>query len=434
MKALVIATLALLGSATLQAADVDQPALVKQGEYLARAGDCVACHTAKGGKPFAGGLAMETPIGVIYSTNITPDKTGIGDYSFEDFDQAVRHGVAKNGSTLYPAMPFPSYARVSDADMQALYAYFMQGVAPVAQANKDSDIPWPLSMRWPLTAWRWMFAPKVEVQQPNIGADPVVSRGAYLVEGLGHCGACHTPRALTMQEKALSANDGSSFLSGSAPLEGWIAKSLRGDHKDGLGSWSEEQLVQFLKTGRSDRSAVFGGMSDVVVHSMQYMSQDDLTAIARYLKSLPANDPADQPHAYDKQVAEALWKGDDSKPGAAVYIDNCAACHRTDGHGYTRVFPALAGNPVLQSEDATSLIHIVLKGGTLPATHTAPSTFTMPAFAWRLSDQEVADVVNFIRTSWGNQGSKVKAGDVADLRKNDMQSTSGDDLGQVTSH
>lgn len=394
----------------------------------------MACHTAKGGKPFAGGLAMETPIGVIYSTNITPDKTGIGDYSFEDFDQAVRHGVAKSGSTLYPAMPFPSYARVSDADMQALYAYFMQGVAPVAQDNQDSDIPWPLSMRWPLTAWRWMFAPKVEAQQPNIGADPVVSRGAYLVEGLGHCGACHTPRALTMQEKALSANDGSRFLSGSAPLEGWIAKSLRGDHKDGLGSWSEEQLVQFLKTGRSDRSAVFGGMSDVVVHSMQYMSEDDLTAIARYLKSLPANDPADQPHQYDKQVAEALWKGDDSKPGAAVYIDNCAACHRTDGHGYTRVFPALAGNPVLQSDDATSLIHIVLKGGTLPATHTAPSTFTMPAFAWRLSDQEVADVVNFIRTSWGNQGSKVKAGDVADLRKDDMQSTSGDDLGQVTSH
>jgi len=144
------------------------------------------------------------------------------------------------------------------------------------------------------------------------GADPVISRGAYLVEGLGHCGACHTPRALTMQEKALSAADGSAFLSGSAPLEGWIAKSLRGDHKDGLGSWSEEQLVQFLKTGRSDRSAVFGGMSDVVVHSMQYMSQDDLTAIARYLKSLPAVDPQNPPHQYDKQVAEALWNGDDS--------------------------------------------------------------------------------------------------------------------------
>lgn len=432
MKALVIATLALLGSASVSAAEVDQQALVKQGEYLARAGDCVACHTAKDGQPFAGGLPMETPIGVIYSTNITPDKTGIGDYSFEDFDQAVRHGVAKDGSTLYPAMPFPSYARVSDADMQALYAYFMKGVAPVVRDNQDSDIPWPLSMRWPLSIWRWMFAPSVETPALATDSDPVISRGAYLVEGLGHCGACHTPRALTMQEKALSASDGSAFLSGSAPLEDWIAKSLRGDHKDGLGSWSEEQLVQFLKTGRSDRSAVFGGMSDVVVHSMQYMSEADLTAIARYLKSLPANDPKDQPHSYDQQVAEALWKGDDSQPGAAVYIDNCAACHRTDGQGYTRVFPALAGNPVLQSADATSLIHIVLKGGTLPATHSAPSTFTMPPFAWRLSDQEVADVVNFIRGSWGNQASAVKAGDVAALRNGDLQSTSNDDLGPFT--
>ncbi|NWD23326.1 cytochrome c [Pseudomonas yamanorum] len=415
MKAFVIASLALFSSCSVSAAETD---LVKQGEYLARAGDCVACHTAKGGKPFAGGLPMETPIGTIYSTNITPDKTGLGDYSFEDFDKAVRHGVAKNGSTLYPAMPYPSYARVSESDMQALYAYFMKGVEPVAQVNKDSDIPWPLSMRWPLAGWRWMFAPKVEDYKAQTGADPVISRGAYLVEGLGHCGACHTPRALTMQEKSLSASDGSTFLSGSAPLEGWIAKSLRGDHKDGLGSWSEEQLVQFLKTGRSDRSAVFGGMSDVVVHSMQYMSQDDLTAIARYLKSLPAVDPNDQPHQYDKQVADALWKGDDSKPGASVYIDNCAACHRTDGHGYTRVFPALAGNPVLQTTDATSLINIVLNGGTLPATHMAPSTFTMPAFAWRLSDQEVADVVNFVRGSWGNKANAVTASQVSTLRKN----------------
>ena len=314
MKALVIATFALLGSASINAAEVDQN-LIKQGEYLARAGDCVACHTAKDGKPFAGGLPMETPIGTIYSTNITPDKTGLGDYSFEDFDKAVRHGVAKNGSTLYPAMPYPSYASVTEPDMQALYAYFMHGVAPVAQENKASDIPWPLSMRWPLMGWRWLFAPAVADYQAAPGADAVVSRGAYLVEGLGHCGACHTPRALTMQEKSLNAGEGSTFLSGSAPLEGWIAKSLRGDHKDGLGSWSEGQLVQFLKTGRSDRSAVFGGMSDVVTHSLQYMTDADLTAIARYLKSLPATDPNDQPHQYDKQAAQALWKGDDSQQG-----------------------------------------------------------------------------------------------------------------------
>ena len=417
MKAIVIATLALLGSFSAVAAQEDQQALIKQGEYLARAGDCVACHTAKDGKPFAGGLPMETPIGLIYSTNITPDKSGIGAYSFDDFDKAVRHGIAKNGDTLYPAMPYPSYARVTETDMQALYAYFMKGVKPVAQENKAIDIPWPLSMRWPLAMWRWTFAPAVADFTPVTGQDPVVSRGAYLVEGLGHCGACHTPRALTMQEKALSAGDSSAFLSGSAPLEGWIAKNLRGDHKDGLGSWNEEQLVQFLKTGRSDRSAVFGGMSDVIVHSMQYMSEADLTAIARYLKSLPAVDAADMPHQYDPAVADALWNGDDSKRGAAVYIDNCAACHRTDGHGYTRVFPALAGNPVLLSDDPTSLIHIVLKGGTLPATHTAPSTFTMPAFDWRLSDQEVADVVNFIRTSWGNKGGDVKAADVKGLRE-----------------
>ena len=417
MKAIVIATLALLGSFSAVAAQEDQQTLIKQGEYLARAGDCVACHTAKDGKPFAGGLPMETPIGMIYSTNITPDKSGIGAYSFDDFDKAVRHGIAKNGDTLYPAMPYPSYARVTETDMQALYAYFMNGVKPVAQENKAVDIPWPLSMRWPLAMWRWTFAPAVADFTPVTGQDPVVSRGAYLVEGLGHCGACHTPRALTMQEKALSAGDSSAFLSGSAPLEGWIAKNLRGDHKDGLGSWNEEQLVQFLKTGRSDRSAVFGGMSDVIVHSMQYMSEADLTAIARYLKSLPAVDAADMPHQYDPAVADALWNGDDSKRGAAVYIDNCAPCHRTDGHGYTRVFPALAGNPVLLSDDPTSLIHIVLKGGTLPATHTAPSTFTMPAFDWRLSDQEVADVVNFIRTSWGNKGGDVKAADVKGLRE-----------------
>lgn len=433
MKTLLIATLLFTASLPVLAAESDD-ALIKKGEYLSRAGDCVACHTAKGGKPFAGGLPMETPIGTVYSTNITPDASGIGQYSFEDFDQAVRHGVGKSGSTLYPAMPYPSYARVNDDDMHALYAYFMKGVEPVAEANKPTDIPWPLSMRWPLSIWRGLFAPEVKAWEPTANTDAVVNRGAYLVEGLGHCGACHTPRALTMQEKALTPGEGSQFLAGSAPLEGWIAKNLRGDHKDGLGSWSEEDLVQFLKTGRSDRTSVFGGMSDVVEHSMQYMSDADLTAIARYLKTLPASDPNDKPHIYDNQVADALWKGDDSKPGASVYIDNCAACHRTDGQGYTRVFPALAGNPVLQTADPTSLIHVVLTGGTVPATKTAPSTLTMPAFAWRLDDQEVAAVVNFIRTSWGNQGSTVTAEDVSNMRTSDMKHTSGDDLGQVTKH
>ncbi|WP_225789339.1 cytochrome c [Pseudomonas sp. Marseille-P8916] len=427
MKRFLIAALSLGVSTLSYAADAVDPALVKQGEYLARAGDCVACHTAKGGKPFAGGLPMETPIGTLYSTNITPHPTGIGGYRYEDFERAVRQGIGKNGSTLYPAMPYPSYARVSDDDMRALYAYFMHGVPPVEQANQDSDIPWPLSMRWPLAFWRGLFAPEVKPFEAA-GRDPVLARGAYLVEGLGHCGACHTPRALTMQEKALDASEGDAYLSGSAPLEGWIAKNLRGDHKDGLGSWSEVQIVDFLKTGRNERTAVFGGMSDVVEHSMQYMSDADLTAIARYLKSLPPVNPNDTPFREDRQVAEALWKGDDGKTGAALYVDNCAACHRTDGKGYARVFPALAGNPVLQGEDATSLIHIVLEGGTLPATATAPSTFTMPGFAWRMTDQEVADVVNFIRGSWGNQGATVTARQVAGLRKGPRPALTVDSL------
>ncbi len=336
------------------------------------------------------------------------------------------HNVFVMGASAYPAMPYPSYARVSEADMRALYAYFMHGVEPVEQPNKASDIPWPLSMRWPLAFWRWTFAPEVKDFQAAAGQDPVLARGAYLVEGLGHCGACHTPRGLGMQEKALAASDGAAYLSGSAPLENWIAKSLRGDHRTGLGSWSEADLVSFLRTGRSERSAVFGGMSDVVVHSMQYMTDADLTAIARYLKSLPPADPADQPHVYDESVAQALFHGDDSKTGAALYVDNCGACHRTDGKGYARVFPALAGNPVVTGSDPTSLVHIVLKGGTLPATHQAPSSFTMPPFGWRMNDQEIADVVNFIRTSWGNQAPSVSVDEVRRLRKDTGAAAVGD--------
>ncbi|PHI28065.1 cytochrome c [Budvicia aquatica] len=390
--------------------------LIKQGEYLARAGDCVACHTASGGQPFAGGLPIESPIGTIFSTNITPDKsTGIGDYSFTDFDNAVRHGIGKD-STLYPAMPYPSYARVTDADMQALYAYFMHGVKPVNQANKPTDIVWPLSMRWPLSFWRWTFAPEVKEFKAPVDQDPVVARGAYLVEGLGHCGACHSPRGIGMQEKALTAEDGELYLSGGEPMDGWVPKNLRGDLKDGLGSWTEAQLVQFLTTGRTEHTAVFGGMSDVIVQSMQYMTDDDLTAIVRYLKTLPGTTYNETPFKYDDAAYNALYNGDDSAVGASVYVDNCAACHRTDGKGYAEVFPAFTGNPVLLGNDATSLIHIVLKGDTLPSTFKAPTSYNMPAFDTRLTDKQVADVVNFIRNSWGNQASPVTEKQVADVR------------------
>jgi mono/diheme cytochrome c family protein len=417
--------------ALAQAAGADQ-GLIAKGEYLARAGDCVACHTTAGGKPFAGGLPMATPIGTIYSTNITPDRdTGIGQYRFEDFDQAVRYGVAKEGHSLYPAMPYPSYARVTEEDMRALYAYFMHGVEPVTRPNQDVAIPWPLSMRWPLTIWRTLFAPEVADFKPPQGMDPLLARGAYLVEGLGHCGACHTPRGLAMQEKALSNADGKDFLAGSAPLEGWVAKSLRNDHKEGIARWNEAQLVDFLKTGRSDDMAVFGGMTQVVEHSLQYLSDQDVRAIVGYLKTLSPVYPDAPPYRRDNLVSEMLVQGDESKRGAAVYIDNCNACHRSDGLGYDRVFPALAGNTVVQTEDPTSLIHIVLEGGKLPGLKRAPSAIVMPAFGWRLSDQQVADVVSFIRTSWGNRGGAVDVDAVAGLRNDDNRTTSGDDIGQT---
>ncbi|MGF6840654.1 mono/diheme cytochrome c family protein [Paraburkholderia youngii] len=402
-------------NATAKPADPD---LVAHGEYLARAGDCIACHTAQGGKPFAGGLKFDTPIGAIYSTNITPDAgSGIGKWSYDDFAKAVRQGVRPNGETLYPAMPYPSYARLSDDDTRALYAYFMRGVAPVHAQNRAAEIRWPLSMRWPLSIWRTLFAPKVQVFDGSHYSDTVVARGAYLVQGLGHCGACHTPRARTMQELALTDLEGDDFLAGGAPIDGWVPSNLRGNARTGIGAWSEDDIVQFLNSGRNLHTAAFGGMTDVVQHSMQHMTDADLLAMARYLKTLPSNDPKETPYAYNAIAANALQSGDASARGAAVYRDNCMACHRSDGRGYTRVFPALGGNPVVQGKDPTSLIHVLLSGNTLEGTKSAPSPFTMPAFGWRLSDQDVADVATFVRFNWGNTGAPVIADDVAKVRK-----------------
>lgn len=405
-------------SALQPTSTLSQEELIQRGAYLARAGDCIACHVAKDGQPFAGGLGIASPVGMIYTSNITPDKeTGIGNYTLQDFDNALRYGVRQNGDSMYPAMPFPSFAKTSDEDVQALYAYFMHGVQPVSAASRGTDIVWPLSMRWPLAAWRMVFAPEAKPFTPAAGQDAMTARGAYLVQGLGHCGTCHTPRnGLTLAERAYS-DQSPLYLSGSAtPIDGWVAISLRGDHRDGLGSMTEEELFELLKTGRNSHSAVFGGMADVVNDSLQYLSDDDLRAIAHYLKTLPAANSNDQPFVYDDKTAQALFSGDVSQRGAQVFVDNCAACHRTTGKGYEQTFPALAGNPVVQGADPSSLINIVLKGATLEGTQGAPTSYTMPAFAWRLSDQEVADVLTFIRSSWGNQAAAVDAAEVGKYR------------------
>jgi mono/diheme cytochrome c family protein len=394
------------------------PQLIEKGRYIATASDCIACHSTSGGKPFAGGLSMATPIGALYSSNITPDKaTGIGNYSLNDFDRAVRHGIRKNGDTLYPAMPYPSYAKITDGDMRALYAYFMHGVEPVAQADRASDIRWPLSMNWPLAIWRKTYAPAVEPLVLSKYQSEALARGAYLVQGLGHCGACHTPRANTMQELAQDESH-PAFLAGGPVIDGWLAVNLRGNQAGGLGRWSEQDIIDTLSTARNAHAAVVGSpMADVVQHSTQQMTPDDLKAIAVYLKSLKPGAAEKSTYAVNDATAKALKAGQNDSRGAQLYLDNCAACHRSDAVSNAKVFPALAGNPSVLSDDPTSLIRLILAGSALPSTRGAPSNLGMPAFGWRLSDEETAQLVTFVRQSWGNQASAADAGQVAKIRK-----------------
>jgi thiosulfate dehydrogenase len=374
--------------------------LVKQGEYVARLGDCGACHTAEGGKFMAGGLAFKTPTGTIYSTNITPDaKTGIGGYSLEQFGRAIRSGVAADGHRLYPAMPYVSYAKMTDEDVRALYAYMTEGVAPVEQANRPSEMRFPFSVRLGMAAWNLVFL-DTKVFAPDAAKDASWNRGAYIVESLGHCGTCHTPRGLGMQEKALS-DDGKSYLAGST-LAGWRAIGLRD-------LTSEDDLVQLLKTGASRDKMAFGPMTEVIHHSTQHFTDDDLRAVAHYLVSLaPAGAKPVVPAANNQQAMFGTR-------GGLGYAQFCASCHRDDGKGAEKIFPALAANPAVLSDDPTSVVHIVLGGGRAAETEAAPHAFAMPAYA-SLGDDEIAEILTFVRSNWGNGASAITAQQVAAMR------------------
>lgn len=402
----------------IAAASAEEARMIQAGRYVALASDCIACHTAPGGKPFAGGRGIESPIGTMYSSNITPDKkNGIGNYTLNDFDRAVRHGILPTGGTLYPSMPYPSYAKMTDQDLRDLYVYFMKGVAPVEAANRETGVSWPLSIRWPLAIWRKQFAPAVAPVETGKYASAELARGAYLVQSLGHCGSCHTPRSSTMSELALDES-GPAYLSGGPLIDGWLAVNLRGDKADGMGSWSQKDIVDTLKGARNAHSAVVGGpMADVVSHSTQHMTDGDLNAMAAYLKSLPASGGEKATFVASDRTAKELYAGVERGRGAELYLDNCAACHRTDGKSNAIVFPALPGNPTVLAQDPTSLIRVVLAGSKLPSTKTAPSDLGMPGFAWRLSDQETAQVVSFVRQSWGNNAPAASAAQVATVRK-----------------
>ncbi|MHC9056916.1 c-type cytochrome [Pantoea sp. SS70] len=411
LKSLLIANAVLLGSFALQAHAEDEAQLIKQGEYLSRLGDCMACHTVSGKGDYAGGLAIESNLGTIYSTNITPDKEhGIGNYSEQQFSDAVRKGILPNGSRLYPAMPYPDYAKISDADMHALYVYFMKGVKPSSEQPPETDLSFPFSQRWGMRFWNWAFTSDKPFQ-PIGGASEEVNRGAYIVESLGHCGSCHTPRGLGMNEKALDSGD-DQFLAGGS-LNSWDVPSLRG-----LPRWSEQEIVDYLQTGRNDKAAVGGEMKSVIEHSSSHMTDADLKAIASYLKFLGGN-PALQAYDVKKQQAtEAkLTAAKGLSEGERLYIDNCGACHFVTGKGAPGIFPELDQATIVNAKDPTGLIHTILAGAQQPSTEKAPSTLAMPGFAKRLDDDQVAKLATFIRQGWSNNAPAVTKDQVAEVRK-----------------
>jgi mono/diheme cytochrome c family protein len=409
----------LLWPAAVMADDARPPAeLLARGAYLAKAADCAGCHTAAAhGAPYAGGLEMTSPFGTIVSSNITPDReTGIGAYTYEDFAKALREGVARGNKPLYPAMPYPAFAKITDDDLHALYAYMMHGVPPVQHRPPETKVPFPFNQRWALRLWRAVFAPK-QPFQPRAGRAADWNRGAYLVQSLGHCGSCHSPRGIGYQERGYDES-AKTFLSGGIN-DNWFAPNLRADPGSGLGRITQEDLAAFLKTGHGAGTVAYGSMVQTVEDSLQYLTDGDLRSIAVYLKTLPATGTADG--VFDPALAQPgrlKTRAPDIPPeqGAAVYAGFCAQCHGETGKGVPAAFPALAGNPAVISEDTTSLIRLLVEGGNSPATVHGPPRQPMPPFAGRLTDVQIAQVLTFVRASWGNDARPVTANDVASLR------------------
>jgi mono/diheme cytochrome c family protein len=309
-------------------------------------------------------------------------------------------------------MPYPSYAKITDDDMHALYTFFMKEVPPVKEANKPSEIHGVLSWRWPLAIWNALFTTS-GAYKPNPDHDAAWNRGAYLVEGLGHCGACHTPRGWAFQEKALDASSGDNQQG--AELDPWSAPKLRGDVRTGLGSWSQQDLAAFLKDGHNMKGVAFGSMLDVVNNSTPYLTDEDVNAMAAYLKSLPAT-AQQAAYTYDDATTKSLQSGKPQEAGAAIYLGSCVSCHGIDGKGQTPFMPPLAGNPVVLDNNPSSLINLVLNGAEPLIVKGTPDSYRMPQYRVQLTDAEIASVLSFVRSAWGNGASPVTSDRVKTLR------------------
>ena len=384
----------------------DDSALIARGEYLARAGDCIACHTNPGGALFAGGLPMPTPFGTIYSSNITPDPaTGIGKWSADDFYGAVHFGRFPDGGLIYPAMPFGSYTKVTRADSDAMFAY-LRSVTPVHQANREHDLRFPYNNRALILGWRTLFFTEGEYKTDPAKSDEW-NRGAYLVQGLGHCAMCHSPINMLG-----GSSESKAFEGGLIPMQNWYAPSLTSNKEAGLGEWSIEEITQLLRTGVSNRGAVYGPMAEVTFHSLQYLDDADVKAMAVYLKGLGQGSPLTLELSGVPSTESSLLLAF----GQTVYTTHCAVCHAADGRGMPPEYPPLAGNPSIQMELAVNPIRMVLNGGFPPGTEGNPTPYGMPPFAQSLSDDEVAGVVTYIRAAWGNRGPAVSARQANELR------------------
>jgi mono/diheme cytochrome c family protein len=405
--------LALAGCSKTEPETPPQPApapraeQVIRGQYLTAMGDCVACHTVRGRPLFSGGLEMATPFGSLYTPNITPDKQhGIGSWTADDFWRAMHEGKRKDGALLYPAFPYTNYTKVTREDSDAIYAYLMT-VAAVAEPSRAHALRFPYNQRELLAGWRALYF-KPGVYQNDASQSAEWNRGAYIVEGLGHCNACHATRNL------LGATQDDDYSGGLIPLQNWYAPSLTSSREAGLGDWEMKDIVELLRTGISARGAAVGPMAAVVQHSLQEMTLTDLTAMATYLRAQSDKKPDEPwiaPSTQSKAQVSSMLQS-----GAQIYKDRCAACHMDDGRGVARVYPPLANNQAVRLKNPINAVRIVLNGGFPPSTEGNPRPYGMPPFYQELNDEQVAAVVTFIRQSWGNTASPVWSVDVQKSR------------------
>jgi len=373
-----------------------QPPQVARGQYLAQAGDCISCHTAKGGAPFAGGYRLDTPFGYMLAPNITPDAdTGIGNWSADDFYRAMHEGVNKSGEYMYPAMPYDFYSKVTREDSDAIYAY-LRTLKPVRNAVDVNHLRFPFNQRLSMAVWRELYFAG-RTYQADAAKSPAWNRGAYLIEGLAHCSACHSPH------NRMGAIEKDQEFAG-AGIDGWFALNLTSDIAAGLGTWTAAEIATYLKTGTyAGKTTVLGPMAEVVRNSTSHLSDADLAAMAEYLKSLPADSTL-------RAGRQILYP--ERQRGATVYLSYCSGCHQGDGRGVPGKFPPLAGNPVVTAPTPANVFKVILGG--IPS---RDGYAAMPGFAAQLSNQQIADLVNYLRASWGNNApANASVTDIISLR------------------